>query len=173
MITYIKGDLIKAFESGEINIIAHQCNCQGNMGAGIAKLLANKYPELKQTDKERCDLFKDEPERLVGRYSLYEPNEKQVIYNIYSQYFIGSPKTGFDTFEQRLNWLIRALWYIKGNTRYLKGDSIEPLNIGIPLIASGLAKDKNKPHTSDLDYFQKYIASHIENIFDNLKVYYL
>ena len=30
----------------QLQFIAHQVNCQGVMGAGVAKALRNKYPEL-------------------------------------------------------------------------------------------------------------------------------
>jgi O-acetyl-ADP-ribose deacetylase (regulator of RNase III) len=39
----IKGDLINLAKKGEFNVIAHGCNCQSNMGAGIAPLMAKAF----------------------------------------------------------------------------------------------------------------------------------
>lgn len=47
LISYQKGDL---FTSGE-RVIAHGCNCIGVMGAGVAKIVANKYPLAKRKYK--------------------------------------------------------------------------------------------------------------------------
>lgn len=42
MITYRNGDLLKS----NCNIICHQVNCQGVMGAGIAKQIRLTYPSV-------------------------------------------------------------------------------------------------------------------------------
>ena len=40
MLIYEKGNLL----SGKYNVICHQVNCKGVMGAGLAKQIRNKYP---------------------------------------------------------------------------------------------------------------------------------
>ena len=42
MITYFKGDVLK---SNEVAIL-HGCNCQGVMGAGIARQIKDQYPKV-------------------------------------------------------------------------------------------------------------------------------
>ena len=51
MIKHIKCDI---FESGA-DIICHQVNCQGVMGSGIAKQVREKYPNVFEMYKKRCD----------------------------------------------------------------------------------------------------------------------
>ena len=46
----IDGDI---FESGA-DIIAHQVNCQGVMGSGVAKQVREKYPQVYEYYKETC-----------------------------------------------------------------------------------------------------------------------
>lgn len=41
---YVKGDLVEAFKRGEVKAIAHQVNCQGVMGSGIAKQIREAFP---------------------------------------------------------------------------------------------------------------------------------
>ena len=42
MIEYIEGDLLKT----NVEVIIHQTNCKGVMGAGIALQIKNNYPEV-------------------------------------------------------------------------------------------------------------------------------
>ena len=53
---YMLGDLL----SVEEGIIAHQCNMYGVMGAGVARLLANKYEDLESSYREYCKEKKKE-----------------------------------------------------------------------------------------------------------------
>lgn len=51
MISYHNGDLLK---SG-CDIICHQVNLQGVMGGGIARQIANKYPDVEKSYKLICN----------------------------------------------------------------------------------------------------------------------
>lgn len=46
-ITYVTGNLLDSDE----RFIAHGCNCEGVMGAGIAKYIAERYPEVYEAYK--------------------------------------------------------------------------------------------------------------------------
>lgn len=50
-ITYKTGDLLKADEIA----IAHGCNTRGMMGAGVARLIKDKYPDAYADYKRACD----------------------------------------------------------------------------------------------------------------------
>lgn len=52
MIKYIKGDLLDAFDSGDVKIIAHGCNCVGGFGSGIAGQIAERFPLARVRYKE-------------------------------------------------------------------------------------------------------------------------
>jgi len=44
-ITYIKGDLVKALKAKQIDYLLHVTNCQGVMGAGLAKQIKANFPD--------------------------------------------------------------------------------------------------------------------------------
>lgn len=47
----VNGDLIKLALSGKFTAIAHGCNCYKTMGAGIAKQIAERFPNVFEADK--------------------------------------------------------------------------------------------------------------------------
>lgn len=77
MLKYIKGDLLKAEEF----IIVHQVNCQGVMGAGVAKAIKHKYPNV-------YDFYKDKvkyaTKSLLGDVQFVYVEDK-IIVNLFSQ----------------------------------------------------------------------------------------
>jgi O-acetyl-ADP-ribose deacetylase (regulator of RNase III) len=80
MIKHIKGDLLKLLENDFFDVIAHGANCYNIMGAGIAKQIAEKYPEVLLVDKD----LNVEPLLKLGRSSYAIINDK-VIFNLYTQ----------------------------------------------------------------------------------------
>jgi O-acetyl-ADP-ribose deacetylase (regulator of RNase III) len=50
-ITFVKGDL---FEGGDLDALAHGCNCAGAMGKGIAVEFRKRFPRMYAEYKERC-----------------------------------------------------------------------------------------------------------------------
>lgn len=52
MIYNMVGDLLK---QDKVDIICHQTNCKGVMGAGIAFQIKRTYPEVFKKYKEFCD----------------------------------------------------------------------------------------------------------------------
>src|SRR3982750_606755 len=51
-IKFVSGDL---FENGlHAQAFAHGCNCQGSMGAGVAKTFRARYPEMYEEYRQRC-----------------------------------------------------------------------------------------------------------------------
>lgn len=153
---YIKGDIIKAFENNDIDVILHQCNCVKGHGKGIAQTLFQKYPEI---NIPYISFYK-------GDYKPIYLRDNKWIINMYTQFYPGPPVNEGDSFKIRMEWLKECLKRIS----YSFGD----LTVGMPLIASGLAADKNlKGNMSDLEYFKKYIAETVENYLPNAKIYYL
>ena len=47
----IKADILSNIDPNRLTIILHGCNCFHTMGAGIAKYLANKFPEVLKADQ--------------------------------------------------------------------------------------------------------------------------
>lgn len=52
IVKIVKGDLIELFKAGEFPLIAHGANCQKIMGAGIAKQIADNFPEAVEVDQK-------------------------------------------------------------------------------------------------------------------------
>lgn len=46
----VQGDLLKLASEGMFDVVVHGCNCQCTMGAGIAKVIKETYPEAYQAD---------------------------------------------------------------------------------------------------------------------------
>lgn len=101
MIVIKNGDLLKS----DCNIIIHQANCMGKMGAGIAKQIARVYPEAYVADKEFY-IPVGNRERL-GKYSVASTQNGKRIYNMYSQFHYGRGlQTDYDAFEQAFRMIL-------------------------------------------------------------------
>lgn len=135
----IKGDLLELFEKGEVHSIAHGANCFRIMGAGIAKQIADKYPEALRADKE----FMNNPILKLGRYSVCTV-EHGKIYNLYTQL---EPGPNFE-----LAALKSALDELSRDVRYYR----TVLKLAVPLIGAGIGG-------GDWDYI-KMILDNYDNI---------
>lgn len=123
----VKGDLIKLFEDGKFDVIAHGCNCFCTMGAGIAKQLRKKYPQIYEADLQTKsgDLYK------LGSYTAAEvvkQGRSSYIYNLYTQYGYGGniKHAEYSAIRSSLFGMIYSL------------DVSKRYNIGLPLIGCGL-----------------------------------
>jgi O-acetyl-ADP-ribose deacetylase (regulator of RNase III) len=86
-IIYINGDLLKA----DVDVIAHGCNCIQTMGAGIAKYIAQVYPEVQKADKHFQPI---NPRERLGKIDAVKvhaiPGSKiQYVVNCYTQLEVG------------------------------------------------------------------------------------
>lgn len=82
-IRYIKGDLLKASEP----LIGHGVNCRGIMGAGIAKQIKQKHPEVFKRYKNLCDEVNKDP-CLLGASQIVADGNVHVC-NMFTQVFPG------------------------------------------------------------------------------------
>lgn len=76
----IKGDIIELFKSGQAPLIAHGMNCVNSMEAGVAKQIAENFPEVAEVDKK----FSLPALYRLGDYSAVR-YEQGVILNFYTQ----------------------------------------------------------------------------------------
>lgn len=80
MLYEVTGDLLA---DGAYNIICHQTNCMGIMGAGLAKKIADKYPVVQSRNKDWCR------KNVLGTIlPVWLENDKYCV-NIYGQYSYG------------------------------------------------------------------------------------
>ena len=121
MIVYVKGDI---FESDE-KFIAHGCNCSGGFGSGVAKLIADKYPKVREDyllihDRFGWDLG------MVRSVSVGDGSGREIA-NCATQERYGKPDCGpyvsYPAIRQVIQKLVK-LW---------------PQGFAIPKIGAGLA----------------------------------
>lgn len=79
------GDLLEMFKNGEVSLIAHGANCMKVMGAGIAKQIAENFPEVVEVDNN----FPLPALYRLGDYSVVQ-TEHGTILNFYTQLKPGS-----------------------------------------------------------------------------------
>jgi O-acetyl-ADP-ribose deacetylase (regulator of RNase III) len=145
-IIYKTGDLLKCEEK----IIMHGCNCQGKMGAGIAKSIRQMYPEAYEHYKRSVDWHKKHGlplKDLLGRVD-WTPCSDRIILNAFTQEYYGRE-------NDRRYVSYRAIRQVIGNTnttieiiagkipdalQHVLGRSIElPYPVALPKIGAGLA----------------------------------
>lgn len=90
-VKYVQGNILDLIDTGEFNYVLHGCNCFHTMGAGVAKVLANKYPEVVTAD--RATVIGD-PNKL-GSFTVAKINNALSIVNLYTQYSYGRYKQHF------------------------------------------------------------------------------
>ena len=100
MIKEVEGNLLTY---PGIQVIAHQCNCLGIMGAGIAKQIKEKNPEMFKRYVRYCQ-YHDNNHQLLGMvHFVLSDDEKQVIANMFGQYSFaseGKPATDYDALKE-------------------------------------------------------------------------
>lgn len=91
-------------------IIAHQVNCQGVMGAGVAKCIREKYPDVMRTYSRWCRDF--DSEYLLGKVLDYCTDKNQIIANCFAQNKTGSGRmTDYEAFYCCLENLKKEIKY--------------------------------------------------------------
>lgn len=135
MVKELYSDIFKEIDTGNYGIAVHGCNCQKNMGAGLAKAFAQKFPELELADKKF-----DKPK--MGTLShWFDKTSQTLLINAYTQYWYGKPygnkgalssqRFSFDNEQNRLNAIEHIFWTI---------DNVyQGMNILVPKVGAGLA----------------------------------
>lgn len=136
MVTYHNGDLLKS----ECDIICHQVNTFGIMGAGIAKQIRSTYPSVFKQYSVLCETLSEE--LLLGHIDIEKiPKEEQnnkirIVLNLFSELRepINNTITDYELLKKCFLRIIR-LDFIKPDTK-----------VGIPYkIGCGIANgDWNK-----------------------------
>lgn len=93
-ISYTTGDLMGAKEIA----LAHGCNCQGAMGAGVARLVREWHPEVYVVYKAACD---DGSFRVGSALPVWCAPSKagdRLVYNLGTQRYPGANATPWGVF---------------------------------------------------------------------------
>lgn len=102
MVKIIKGDLLKS----QSEIIAHQVNCLGVMGSGVAKQIREKYPEVYDEYIEFCVDYSDKS--LLGMTQAIKTTNGRIVVNLFGQNDYGrdgKQYTDIDALRQCFNSL--------------------------------------------------------------------
>lgn len=91
MIRIVTGDILNATE----DMIGHQVNCQGVMGAWLAKQIKYKYPFAYSSYLHLCKNTEDKRD-LLGRIKQVKEHDDKVIVHIFGQYSYGRGKIQTD-----------------------------------------------------------------------------
>lgn len=121
-IVYVRGDLFA--EEHAAGAIAHGCNCQGSMGAGVAVGVRERYPALFERYREMC---KAKPRQFnPGDCWLWREPGKPPVFNLATQEKYWRGRATYEAVEASLA-AMRA-----------QADAAEIVRIAMPRIGAGL-----------------------------------
>jgi len=63
-----------------VQVIAHQTNCQGVMGAGVAKVIRDAYPEIYHTYQTTC-----RANHMLGQCQMIQTRDGKYVANVFGQ----------------------------------------------------------------------------------------
>ncbi|KDE22835.1 hypothetical protein EF83_15605 [Bacillus subtilis] len=131
MIKIDKGNILDATE----DIIVQQVNCKGLMGAGLAKAILNKYPNVKKEYQSfrNFNLNKGLTDKdLLGLVNYVRVSDGKVIANVFGQ--INIKKNRFDkTVYTKTEALARGLTEVKELSKQLNKSVAIPYGMGCGL----------------------------------------
>ncbi len=97
-ITFVSGDLFD--NAHDAQAFAHGCNCQGSMGAGIAKTFRTRYPEMYDEYRKRC---KAEPRQFnLGDCWLWKADNQPWVFNLGTQEGYWRARASYEAIEKAL-----------------------------------------------------------------------
>jgi len=140
MIKYIEEDITTVNEG----IIAQGVNCQGAMGAGVARAIMNKWPDVPHSYHNYVDQHKPGGHLLGDVNDVELARDTLFVYNCFTQEFFGGDGKRYaspDAIRESL-------------TRVCEDAVDKELNVAMPLIGCGLAglswDDDVKPIVEEL-----------------------
>jgi O-acetyl-ADP-ribose deacetylase (regulator of RNase III) len=101
MIKIIGGDLLEAKE----DILCHQVNCLGQMGAGLAFMIRLKYPKVYSNYRLLCEETVRKKD-LLGAVQIVSVGDRSIA-NLFGQYEYGYAQcnTDYEAFEKAMRSL--------------------------------------------------------------------
>jgi N-glycosidase YbiA len=102
-IHFISGDLFD--NEHHAQVFAHGCNCQGSMGAGVARTIRARYPEMYEEYRHRC---KAEPRRFnLGDCWLWKADDQPWVFNLGTQEGYWRSRASYEAIETALKEMRR------------------------------------------------------------------
>lgn len=81
----VQGDLIALAVAGRFDAIVHGCNCFHAMGAGIARAIAQRFPQALEADKQ-TDFGARDKLGTISAAQVEQDGHRFCIVNAYTQY---------------------------------------------------------------------------------------
>lgn len=102
-IEFVSGDLFA--NRFKAQAIAHGCNCQGSMGAGIATGFRERYPAMFAEYRRRC---KAEPREFnLGDAFLWKGEDRPWVFNLGTQEGVWRARATYEAIETSLRSMRR------------------------------------------------------------------
>ncbi|MGO4260476.1 macro domain-containing protein [Lysobacter sp. TAB13] len=122
----VQGDLLRLAADGRFDVIVHGCNCQCQMGKGIALTIKRRFPEAYRADLTTEKGVRDK----LGSYSqarVSENGHEFVIVNAYTQFHWRGEgvRADYEAIAKAMRSIAREF---------------HGRRIGYPLIGAGLAR---------------------------------
>lgn len=101
-VIYKIGNLLNA----QTDVIAHQVNCQGVMGSGVAKQIKEKWPDVfKQYDYHVRML----DHNVLGDCQLVQIKENKFVANLFGQRYYGRENLRYTSYDGIYDALVKLL----------------------------------------------------------------
>lgn len=105
-IIYKKGNLLDA----QTNVIAHQVNCQGVMGSGVAKQIKEKWPNVFKEYARYCE---DRWHHLLLQSCvMVQINDTQYVANLFGQATYGREAKRYTSYDAVYESLVRLMTHM-------------------------------------------------------------
>lgn len=151
-IEFMCGDLIDVAKTVKADYVVHGCNCFNTMGAGVAKVIADRYPNVYEADRKSKygDINK------LGTVTYAQTIDGFYIFNAYTQHGVGrGENVVYVNWKSLYNSLKCAeCVYVRNLKTFNPRDEI---TIVMPYIGCGLAGGNNIDFINTVeDYVQLY-----------------
>lgn len=110
MVSIKEENIVNAIEP----IIAHQVNCKGVMGSGVAKDLRNEYQEIFPSYFKYC---RSQGSKLLGKIQMIKIREEKFICNMFGQDGYGYDKQ-YTNIESLSECIYKVYKYARDNKLY-------------------------------------------------------
>ena len=127
----IKGDLVKAFIDGDVDVLIHQANCFHTFGSGIARQIREKIPEAYQADLRTGKGSKAKLGMIS--YHIWQGPYPKAVFNLYGQYAFGGAGT-----NTNYKALTEGLVRVRDMVNCMEMVTGEQMVVGLPRIGCGL-----------------------------------
>lgn len=86
----ITGNILTPSGNNSQIIVCHQVNCMGVMGAGLARQIKEKFPNVFKAYRKQCSLYRHNPGGNLGNVLYCDTDIGYTVANIFGQLSYGT-----------------------------------------------------------------------------------